>query len=148
MEENPTFLSRLGFKHKLHAHVLFTHFPISFFTASAGFMLLHMFTNTECFESAAFLSLVAAVALTIPTAITGWTTWKSKFKGARTKIFDTKIFLAAFMISLGILLIILRTYFIERGEHTIWHYLFSFGFVALFYASMMEGYYGGPLNHR
>lgn len=148
MEENATFWSRMGFKHKLHTHVLLTHFPISFFTASAGFMVLHLFTNTDCLESAAFLTLVAGVLMAIPTAITGWATWKSKFKGARTKIFDNKIYLSIFMIALGTLLIFLRTYFISKGEHTIWHYFFGFGFLALFFASMMEGYYGGTLNHR
>jgi uncharacterized membrane protein len=148
MEEDATFLSRLGFKHKIHTHVLFTHFPISFFTASAGFMVLHLFTNTDCFESAAYLTLVAGVVMTIPTAMTGWTTWKSKYKGARTRIFDNKIYLSIFMLALGTLLIFFRNYLIPKGEHTIWHYFFGFGFLALFFAAMMEGYYGGPLNHR
>jgi uncharacterized membrane protein len=145
--EEATFWSRMVAKHNIHWHVILTHFPISFFTASAGFIALHLITKTECFELAGYLCLLAGVIMTIPTTITGWSTWKSKYKGARTKIFTNKIIMSYFIITVGILLILFRAYFVE-GEHTLWHFLFSVGFVALFSASMMEGYYGGRLNHR
>jgi uncharacterized membrane protein len=145
--DDATFLSRMVVKHNLHWHVILTHFPISFFTASAGFMMLHLFTNVECYELSSYLCLLAGVLMTLPTAITGWSTWKSKYTGARTKIFIYKIRISYLMIALGVLLILFRTYFVE-GEHTLWHFVFGFGFLVLFSASMMEGYYGGRLNHR
>jgi hypothetical protein len=52
-----------------------------------------------------------------------------------------------FMLVVGTLMILFRAYFVI-GEHALWHFIFAFGFVALFFASMMEGYYGGRLNHR
>jgi uncharacterized membrane protein len=145
--DNTTFLQCMNVKHNIHWHVISTHFPISFFTASANFIILHLLTKTECFELAGSLCLIAGVMLTIPTTITGWTTWKSKYKGARTKIFTNKIILFHVIILVGMLMILFRAYFVV-GDHTLWHYIFGFGFVALFFASMMEGYYGGRLNQR
>lgn len=136
-----------SWKHNIHVHVISTHFPIGFFTASAGFMALHFITLTECFELAAYLSLIAGVLMAIPTTITGWTTWKSKYKGARTKIFSNKIYLSYFIIALGILMIFVRAYYVEI-RHTLWHYIFGLGLIALFIATMLEGYYGGRLHHR
>ena len=134
-------------KHNIHWHVILTHFPISFFTASAGFVALYLIPKTACFELAGYLCLLAGVIMSVPTTITGWSTWKSKYKGARTNIFVNKLYISCFIFAVGTLMIFLRAYFIE-GEHTLWHFVFGFGFVALFSASMMEGYYGGRLNHR
>ena len=147
MDDANTFWSRLVVKHNIHWHVILTHFPISFITASAGFMVLHIYTYIECFEMAGYLCLLAGVVMTIPTAVTGWSTWKSKYKGARTKIFTYKIKISYLMIILGILLILFRAYLV-KGEHTLWHFVYGFGFIGLFFASMMEGYYGGRLNHH
>jgi rhodanese-related sulfurtransferase len=97
--------------------------------------------------AAGYLCLIAGVILTIPTTLTSWATWKSKYKGAQTKIFKTKIILSYFMLIVGTLMILFRAYFVI-GEHTIWHFVFAFGFVALFFASRMEGYYSGRLNYR
>jgi uncharacterized membrane protein len=145
--DTTTFVQRMVVRHNIHWHVISTHFPISFFTASAGFIILHLIAKTECFELAGYLCLIAGVVMTIPTTITGWTTWKSKYKGARTKTFTNKIILSYVIIIVGTLMILFRAYFV-MGEHTLWHFIFAFGFIALFFASMMEGYYGGRLNHR
>jgi len=128
-------------------HVALIHFPISFFTVSAGFMVLHMFTLNLCFEVAAFLCLVAGAAMLIPTTWTGWSVWKSKYKGADTKIFRYKINISYAMIVLSLVLIGVRGYLVNKS-HTIWHIVFTIGFVLLFIGAMAEGFYGGRLNHR
>jgi uncharacterized membrane protein len=145
--ENKTFVQRMMVKYNIHLHVILTHFPISFFMASAGFIVLHLFTKAACFELSGYLCLIAGVVMTVPTAITGWSTWKSKYKGARTRIFNRKIKLSILMMGVGVLMIFFRAEFIA-GEHTLWHFIFAFGFIALFMASMIEGHYGGRLNHR
>ena len=114
---------------------------------SAGFIALHLFTETGCFELAGFLSLVAGTVMMIPTTITGWTTWKSKYKGASTSLFRYKIRIAFAMIALSIILLIVRV-FLVNTEHIIWHFVFGIGFLLLFIGAMAEGYYGGRLNHR
>jgi uncharacterized membrane protein len=95
-----TPLHGIGTRYNLRWHVIFTHFPISFFMVSAGLMALHLFTETECFELAGFLSLVAGTVMLIPTTITGWRTWKSRYKGASTALFQYKIRIAFGMIAL------------------------------------------------
>ena len=134
-------------KYKVHWHVMFTHFPISLYMASALFMVLHEFTLTACFEEAGFYLLLAATAVLIPTTLTGWFTWKRQYKAARTRIFTYKIRIAYAMLTLSILLIPLRVVFIPLS-HTTWHFIYAAGFVALFLGSLAEGYYGGRLNHR
>ena len=127
--------------------MVFTHFPISFFMVSAGFMLLHIFTMTECFETAAFVSLVAGAVVMVPTTLTGWLTWRSKYQGAKTKLFQYKINISLVMIGLSVLLIILR--FVLIGiSHLAWHLTFVIGFLLLFIGALTEGYYGGKLNHH
>jgi uncharacterized membrane protein len=134
-------------RYNLHWHVIFTHFPISFFMVSAGFMAAHLFTMTECFEMAGFLTLAAGTVMLVPTTITGWTTWKSRYKGANTYLFRYKIRIAFAMLAFSIVLIIARG-FLVRTEHNIWHFVFGVGFLLLFIAAMAEGYYGGRLNHH
>ena len=131
----------------MHWHVVLTHFPISFFTVSAGFMMLHMITLNECYEIAAFLCLVAGMLMLIPTTLTGWSTWKSKYNGASTKIFRYKIIISYALIILSLILIGARGALMPT-LHTLWHVIFSAGFVLLFVGAMTEGFYGGQLNHR
>jgi len=144
-DSRTSFWDRIG--PHMHWHVIFTHFPISFFMVSAGFMALHLFTETECFELAGFLSLAAGTAMMIPTIITGWRTWKSKYKGAGTTLFRYKIRISFAMIALSVILIIARGFLINT-EHHIWHFVFGISFLLLFIGAMTEGYYGGRLNHR
>lgn len=141
----PSFWDRIG--PHMHWHVVLTHFPISFFMVSAGFMVLHMFTNTECLEMASFLTLFAGAVMLIPTALTGWSTWGAKYKGASTKIFRYKINISYSMTALCVVLIVSRG-FLVNTNHTAWHFIFSFGFVLLFIGALTEGFYGGQLNHR
>ncbi len=144
---SPALWNSLVKRFNLHWHVVFTHFPISFFMVSAGFMLLHIFTMTDCFELAAFISLIAGAAVMIPTTLTGWWTWRNKYKSAKIKLFQYKINISFAMIGLSVLLIALR--FLLMGiSHLLWHITFGIGFVFLFVGAMTEGYYGGRLNHR
>jgi uncharacterized membrane protein len=134
-------------KFRMHWHVVFTHFPISFFMVSAGFMVAHLFTHTSCFETASYVTLVAGAAVMWPTTLTGWFTWRSKYKGARTRIFRNKIWISAGMVALSTILAIWHGLF-PAEAHTIWHYLYFTGFVLLFFGAVAEGYFGGRLNHR
>lgn len=133
-------------KYKIHWHVLFTHFPISFFMVSAGFMVLHLFTNVDCFELSGFLSLAAGALMMLPTTISGWLTWKSKYKGAATKVFLYKIRISFGMIALSLFLVAFR-WVLSSTAHTVWHFIYGAGFVLLFAGAMSEGYYGGKLRH-
>src|SRR5512136_3029642 len=102
------FASRLhgiSLRYKIHWHLLVTHFPISFFTASAGFMAAHVFTANECFELASFLTLVAGAIMLVPAAFTGWYTWKKDYKGIQGKIFVYKARISYVMLALTAILI-------------------------------------------
>ncbi len=140
-------ISRASTGYKIHWHVLLVHFPISFFTVSAGFMILHMFTNVECFELSGYLTLLAGAIAMVPTTFTGWSSWKKSYKGARTRIFLYKIRISFAMLALSLLLIVLRNVFLP-GLHSIWHWVYGVGFALLFLGAMSEGFYGGRLNHR
>ena len=131
----------------IHWHVLTTHFPISFFMISAIFMVLHLFTDTPCYERAAFLCLTAGAIVTVPTTATGWITWKRKYKGARTGIFQKKMRLSVIIIVLSFSLVLWRGLF-PAVAHTVWHYVYSLGVALLFVCVALEGFYGGRLNHR
>ena len=134
-------------KYKIHWHVVFTHFPIAFFVLSAGFMVLHLATGKACHESAAFLSLAAGAFITIPTLLTGWRTWKDRYKGMKGKIFIYKIRIAFAMLA-GSWVLVASRVFLKGWLQEIWLAAYAAGIILLALGSMAEGYYGGRLNHR
>jgi len=138
---------RAVLKFKIHWHVLVTHFPIALFLASAAFMALHLFTATECFELAGYIMLAGGAIMLVPAVVTGWITWKGRYRGVRGKIFVPKIRIAYAMVGLSAALLIFRGFFVHT-EHTLWHFVYGVGFVILFLGALAEGYYGGRLNHR
>jgi uncharacterized membrane protein len=138
-------------KYKLHWHVVFTHFPVSFFVGSFGFMVLHLFTQTSCFELAAYVGLITGAVMMIPTTLTGWFTWKGRYKGLKSKLFTNKIRISFAMIAISFLLVIYRTVFEFEYldiEHNLWHATYFIGVTLLMVLAIAEGYYGGRLNHR
>jgi uncharacterized membrane protein len=138
---------KTALRYKLHWHVVFTHFPISFFLLSALFMALHLFTHRACFESAAFVGLIAGAAVMIPTTFTGWVTWKGRYKGARARLFIYKVRIAFAMTALSFGLVVFRAIFLRQLEG-VWIASYSAGILILLIGAIAEGYYGGRLNHR
>ena len=138
-------------KYKWHWHVLFVHFPISAFLGSFGFMVLHLITQTDCFELSTFVALILGAVVMIPTTVTGWTTWKKSYKGYRSKIFLSKIRISFAMIAISVALVLYRAIFVTEVidlHHEIWHVSFYVGGTLLFIGAVAEGYFGGRLNHR
>jgi len=134
-------------KYKIHWHVLLTHFPVSFFLLSTGFMLLHLYTRRDCFELATFLSVLAGALVLIPATISGWLTWKGRYKGLRSKMFLSKIRIAFGMIALSLALVLIRIVF-HPQLHIVWMWVYAPGILLLLTGTMVEGLYGGRLNHR
>ncbi len=134
-------------KYKIHWHVVFTHFPISFFMLSFVFMALHLATRRACFELAAYIGLLAGAAVMLPTTLSGWLTWKGRYKGMKGKMFIYKIRIAFSMIAMSLLLVIVRSTFPD-ALHAVWLWLYALGTLLLLIGAMAEGYYGGRLNHR
>ena len=134
-------------KYKVHWHVLFTHFPVSFFMLSFGFMVLHLITRSHCYELAASISLFSGMLILFPTITSGWLTWKGRYKGLPGKVFLYKIKIAIAMFILSFLLVVVR-FFLPENLHLLWMWLYPGGIFLLMLGSMAEGYYGGRLNHR
>lgn len=134
-------------RYKIHWHILFTHFPASFFMLSLGFMILHLVTRRNCYELATFLSLLAGALVLIPTTVSGWLTWKGHYKGLRAKMFYYKIRVALSMVVLSFALVFVRLVF-PPSLDVAWIWLYATGILLLLVGSMIEGFYGGRLNHR
>lgn len=124
-----------------------THFPVSFFTVSFGFMVLHLITWEKCYEWAAYLSLLAGMGSMWPAMLTGRRVWKDRYKGARAKVFLTKKKIAYGMIAVSTALVIWRTAF-PSWLHSYWMGLYFICIGSLLLGAMTEGFYGGRLNHR
>lgn len=139
--------ARTVLKYKIHWHVVFTHFPISFFMLSIFFMALHLITGRTCYEQTAFISLLAGTAAMLPTTLSGWLTWKRSYKGMRGKIFLNKIKISIAMIVGSSLLTAARA-LVQEGFHEFWLLLYAAGISLLMLGAAAEGYYGGRLNHR
>jgi len=143
--------NQIGYQFTWHWHVLLGHFPTAAFLGSYAFMILHLITETTCFELSAFIALISGAALMLPTTISGWITWKKKYKGARGKIFINKIRIAFAILTISIMLVVYRVLFITENLdifHNLWHFFYFTGSTLLFIGALTEGYFGGRLNHR
>ena len=142
---------KIPVKYKQHWHIVFTHFPISFFIVSFGFMLLHFFTAHNCYSLAAYVTLIAGAVAMIPTTLTGWFTWKDRYKGNKGKLFLIKIRFSFGMIAVSTFLVIYRTVFTFQYVdilHNIWHTIYFTGILFLLIGALAEGHFGGRLNHH
>jgi hypothetical protein len=152
VEKNPAQTKPKGLLaivYEEHWHVLFTHFPVSFFVGSALFMFLHFasYSNRNAYELASFVLLVTGMVAMWPTTITGWNTWKGRYHGAHAKLFLNKIRIAFGMIALSVLLVIWRAALPPRMD-TAWFYAYAVGIFLLLVGAVLEGFYGGRLNHH
>lgn len=138
-------------KYKLHWHVYFVHFPISFFIGSFSLVLIHIVNLSDCFETAGFIALAAGTAVMVPTTITGWVTWKRRYKGLKSQLFMTKIRISFAMIGISLAMVIFRILYYGLNlnvTQNVWHAIFFSGTTLLLMGAVTEGYYGGRLNHR
>ncbi len=147
-------LSSLGrgiLKYKFHWHVLLVHFPISFFGVAFGFQILHLFWSPACFELATNVALAFGVVMMVPTTWAGWSSWKNNYKGAGVKLFQYKITTAFVMLVLGVVLVSWRFIFLgffTEAHISPQHWIYLAGNTVLIIGAIIEGYFGGRLNHR
>ncbi|HCG99780.1 MAG: hypothetical protein A2074_06090 [Candidatus Aquicultor primus] len=138
-------------KYKMHWHVLLVHFPIASFLGSFTFMSLHLLAKNSCFDLAAYVSLIAGAIVMLPTTMTGWITWKHRYKGFTGKLFLNKIRISFGMIFLSIVLVIYQTVYpfdFLDVRNRLNHTLYFGGVTLLMMGAAAEGYYGGRLHHR
>jgi len=144
---NATPPGRVNLLYRVHWHVVVTHFPLSFFLASGLFMFLHLFGESACFELASTVCLAIGAAATPFAIATGWATWKARYRGARTPLFDKKIVVSFAMLALSVALLAWRL-FLHPEFHFEWHAVYALALFALLGGAAAEGMLGGRLNHR
>ena len=138
-------------KRRFHWHVFLTHFPISMFGGAFGFQILHLFLAPACFELATNVALMGATAMMLPTAVTGWSEWKTHYHGAKGLIFKRKITTAFVMAALSLPLVVWRIAALglfQEARESPAHWIYLAGNSFLIMGAVIEGYYGGRLNHR
>jgi uncharacterized membrane protein len=137
--------------YKIRWHVLLVHFPISFFLVAFMFQILHLFTQPSCFEISTNVALAAGTIMMIPTTLSGWFSWKKYYKAARVMLFQRKITTAFVMLGLSIVLLSWRSFvlgFFEEAPTNPEHWIYLAGNTLLIFGAVIEGYYGGRLNHN
>jgi len=144
-------LSRAVLSYKIHWHIILVHFPISFFLAAFIFQILHLFMYPACFELSTNVSLAAGTVMMIPTTWSGWSSWKDNYKGAKVVLFRRKIVTAFLMLGFSLGLSLWRFigfgFFMEAYVNPA-HWIYLAGNTLLILGAVIEGYYGGRLNHR
>ncbi len=138
-------------KWRLHWHVFFIHFPISFFVAAFTFQILHLFVAPACLELATNFALIGAIVTLIPAVWTGWLEWKSRYRGFLSPIFRWKIWTAAGLLVLSVPLITWRIVALgifEEARVQPAHLIYLAGNLLLILGALIEGFQGGRLNHR
>jgi uncharacterized membrane protein len=138
-------------KHKVHWHVLLVHFPVSLFFVAFGFQILHLMLAPACFELATNVTLAAGAVMMVPTTWSGWRSWKQNYRGARVMLFNRKIATAFSMLGLSAALTAWRFAALgvfSEAKVNPQHWIYLGGNGLLVVGAIIEGYYGGRLNHR
>lgn len=138
-------------KRRIHWHVYLTHFPISLFGGAFGFQILHLFMAPVCFELATNVALIGGTAMLLPAIATGWSEWKTHYHGAKGLIFKRKIMTAFGMAALSLPLTVWRVAALgifQEARQSPEHWIYLVGNSCLIMGAVLEGYYGGRLNHR
>jgi uncharacterized membrane protein len=138
-------------KYRIHWHVYLTHFPISLFGGAFGFQVLHLFMAPACFELATNVALIGGTAALLPAIITGWLEWKTHYDGAKGLIFKRKIMTAFGMAAVSLPLVVWRVAdlgLFQEARQSPAHWVYLAGNTILITGAVLEGYYGGRLNHR
>jgi uncharacterized membrane protein len=138
-------------RYKLHWHVLLIHFPLSFFGVAFGFQIIHLFTSPACFELATNVVLLAGTVMMVPTLLTGWRTWKTRYQGARGFIFRRKISIGFAMLIFSTALLAWRTLAFGAFTNVVFsaaHWVYLAANTLLMAGALAEGFYGGRLNHH
>src|SRR4030067_668747 len=84
-----------------HLHPVFTHFPISLFSAAFLFQLVHLFAYHDCMELSTSILLAGGAAGRLPVLATGWRDWKRGFGGSWARIFRRKIYTGFSMLAVS-----------------------------------------------
>lgn len=137
--------------HKIHWHVILTHFPLSLFGVAFFFQVLHVFVFPQCFELATNIMLVAGAVSLIPTTLTGFHTWKKNYNASPVPLFRKKIVLAGALLIISGSLTVWRIAYIGtlRTPMTgIVHWSYLGGITLLILGAGIEGLLGGRLNHH
>ena len=74
-----------------HLHPISVHSPNGIIPMAVIFLVLSVLVSSLAFASAAYYSLLFVLLAMPPVMITGYITWKYKYKGARTSLFTMKI---------------------------------------------------------
>jgi uncharacterized membrane protein len=136
---------------RVHWHVFLTHFPISLFGTAFAFQILHLFMAPVCFELATNVTLLGGTVMLMPTVWTGRSEWKARYHGAKGLIFRVKIPTAFAMVALSVPLLIWRIAALglfEEARESPGHWIYLAGNTCLILGAIVEGYFGGRLNHR
>lgn len=138
-------------KFRMHWHVVLSHLPTAAFAGVFLFMLLHLLTLQPCYSLAAYVTLVGSTALLVPTTITGWFTWKRRYKGSKSRLFLTKIRIAAALVPVSLALVVYKTIYPFTAldvTHRFGHAIYFAGIFVLMVGGFAEGFWGGRLHHR
>ncbi|MFQ6117156.1 MAG: DUF2231 domain-containing protein [Candidatus Bipolaricaulia bacterium] len=91
-----------------HWHPPSVHFHNALFPLAALLIIIYLPTHEGSLEKAAFYVLGFAVLLLLGSILAGFFDWRTKYKAARTKLFQSKIRLSFVLLGLGLVLLIWR----------------------------------------
>jgi hypothetical protein len=115
-----------------------------------AFQTMDIIADPPGFDLAADLVFIATACVMLPVVLTGWRTWKNSYKGARIMLFQRKIAVAWAMLAVAVPEAVWRTWMLLNGvkDTFVYDLIFYAGIGLLVAGAVVEGYYGGRLNHR
>ena len=132
---------------KFHLHPITVHTPNGVLPLTLVFLFLAIIFGIAGFEKAAFYNLVFVLLIMPVVLLTGFTEWRNRYNGLKSKIFITKIAASIVVTSLLTIMVIWRFADPQIAESANrWIYLLLG--VVMVGAVGLTGHLGGTLVHE
>ncbi len=152
LETETTHKEERGLKEwyrKYHPHPMTVHFPIALHFFSGGMDLLFLADPTEAYEISVFYAFFTATVMGGVAMIPGLLSWGVNYGFSKARPFMVKIYVSAFTIAVGTVVIIMRLESPDLaygdGLASCFYHGTVFGTVA---CVIVLGYYGGKISWK
>jgi rubredoxin/uncharacterized membrane protein len=129
-----------------HAHPITVHFPNGVLPAAVIFVMMAILLNNQGLAQAGFYNLIFVV-VTMPVVLwSGHVSWQKRYKGAKTKVFTSKIICAAICTFTAIGLLIWQIVDPNiMGSDSPTKWFFALGNLIMLATAGLAGHLGGRL---
>jgi len=132
--------------YKFHIHPMSVHIPNGLLPVSVFFVFLAILFTFTPLATASYFNMIFVLCAMPVVLYSGYSDWKSRFKGALTRVFKIKMACGGTVTLTALILVLWRTADpMILGQPSAGRWLFLLIHLIMLAAATVAGYYGGKL---